>query len=785
MVDSQDFKILSLEEVEELKSERKSLQNRIAATRRKLALERKVRDAAQSLNRLYSTKGKKEGETSPTDGAAKSPRRTRRSLLGSRSSNDVLDRTDDEYLASSRTCDGLSQELSTLEQRLDIVQKSILEHTSGILQATHTGLKKGARREDLPRSPESMSSLNHRSTLRLDGLDDFDDRSQYKGLELFDESGGARRAESQLIGQAEQQLDAVNNRIRGMVLQADPNQQMNPPPSKKSGQVGHKGGNSVQAHLDYLNQALESIEAAQARTVQEAQRSVFDSEDQMEDINSRLHDMLQKTNISGQSPIDVGPDSRGKSLTSQLSFSTMVLERLDQRIEQLVEQKDILSRQVQQQRSLNSKSDTQRDAQIVKLTGELTHMKKRIAAHDKESKSATDQIHLLMEQLDSARQENMLLDQKRQSDDRKLLQAEKDGKKKAEDGLKTERAAKKKVDETLKQTQGALQSEKASRKRADDSLKQLQKTLQTEKEAKKRADESLSKLQGTLQAGNHAQKQINENIAQLQASLQTEREGKVLADDKISQLQRSLQHEQDSQRSADDTLTQLQGSLQSERDNARKLEEQVSQMQDDLDEAKIDKSEAEAGAEKYRKEAKELEENFIKVQTDLTIVRAELDGAYGTRAQRAADVTMNPAIQKEMDELHENNKKLQTELSDVKSKGTGDPELKSKYESLQKELRETIDDYEQMTKASIDFEKDREQLEASMDSLRERCETLETQLADEKVRWLGMKSPGASGPSNSAETTSTVVLKTEFKKMMRDTRQDHLKSLRVCILISF
>lgn len=768
MVDSKDFKILTFEEVEELKSERASLLNRIQAARRKLALERKVRDAAQSLNRLYSTK-KKDGETSP-GGSPMSPRRMRKSILGRQSSSsDVLDKTDDEYLASSRRCDELSQELSSLEQRLEEVQKSILEHTSGILQVTHKGLRKDLRREDLPRSPESMASLNQRSTLPVDSLDEFDERSQYKGAEFFDDAGS--RKDQQLLGQAEQELDAVNNRIRRMVLQADPNQNMMPPPKSAR---GHKSGASVQAHLDYLTQALESIEAAQTRTVQDAQRSVYDSEDQMEDINSRLHDMLQKTTTAGQSPVDIGPDSRGKSLTSQLSFSTMVLERLDQRIEQLVEQKDILSRQVQQQRNLNSKSDAQRDAQIVKLTSDLAQAQKRISTQEKEAKSATDQMHLMMEQLDSTKQEGVLLDQKRQSEDRKLLQAEKDAKKKAEDTLKAERATKKKVDEALKQAQGALQAEKASRKRADDSLKQLQKTLQTEREAKKKADESVNKLQGTLKQGNDAQKQINENIASLQAALQTERDHKMNAEEKVEQLQKSLQLEKDGTRSADDTLTQLQGSLQSERENAKKLQEQVSQAQDDLDEAKIDKAQAEAEAEKSKKEVKEMEENWVKAQTELTIVRAELDGAYGTRAQRAADVTMNPEVKKEMDVLHEANKALEKEISELKAKGAADGDAAA----LKKELKETIDDYEQMTKSSIEAEKDRERLEVTIDGLRERNESLEVLLSDEKVRWLGMKSPGHGG-NNSTELTSTMVLKTEFKKMMRDTRAENQKSLRV------
>ncbi len=790
MVDSKTFEILSFEEVEDLKRERASLRNRIEATRRKLALERKLRDAAQSLNRLYSTKGPKDSEEPMGDGSQRSPRKARKNLIGNRtSSDDVLNRTDDEFTASNQKCDDLAQELSNTEKRSEELEKRILEHTAGILQLTHKGLKKNIRNDTLPRSPESMASINHRSMNHFDGLDDFDDRSLYRSLDQFDEySGGDRKAELQLLEHAEKQLDGVNNRLRDMVLQADPNQQINMPPQKPTSPAVQQSGAQIQAHLDYLGQALESMEAAQSRTVQDAQREVYDSEDQMEDINLRLHEMLQKTNNVVQSPSGIAPDSRGRSLQSQLSFSNMVLERLDQRVEHLVEQKEILSRQIQQQRVLNSKSDAQRDAQIMDLTNELSDARRQHAVLEEEAESAANQIHLLMEQLDSSRQESVLLDQKRQSDDRKVLQAEKDGRKKAEDHLtklkgvlQAERDAKKKAEDSLAKLKGVLQAERAAKGRAEQSLSKLQTTLQAEKDSKSRAEQSLTKLQGTLQAGNDAQWQMTENVAQLQATAQVEKDARSRAEESLAQLQGSLQQEKDARRHADDTLTQLQETLEAEKDAARNLEGQLTEVQGDLDEAKIDKAQAEAEVGRCRNEIKDLESAVVRAQTDLTVVRAELDGAYGTRAQRAADVTMNPAVQKEIDDLNDKNTSLQNEVNYLKGQDSGNTELKSKMDVLQKELKDTIEDYELMTKAGIEFEKDREQLEAAVDALREKCEALEAQLSDEKVKWLGMKSPGIQGPGS--PSTSTMVLKNEFKKMMRDTRAENLKALRVRLFL--
>jgi chromosome segregation ATPase len=194
------------------------------------------------------------------------------------------------------------------------------------------------------------------------------------------------------------------------------------------------------------------------------------------------------------------------------------------------------------------------------------------------------------------------------------------------------------------------------------------------------------------------------------------------------------------------------------------------------------KESADSEIQRCRAEMKELESEVVRAQTDLTVVRAELDGAYGTRAQRAADVSMNPAIQKEIDDLNDSNIALQRQIDFLKSEhqdaGAGSEELQSKVELLQKELKETIEDYELMTRASIEFEKERDQLESQIDSLRERGEALEAQLSDEKLKWLGVKNggPGQGGPT---ESTSTMILKNEFKKMMRDTRAENMKALRV------
>jgi chromosome segregation ATPase len=681
--DSKGYGVLSYEELEELKRERAALLSRVEATRRKLALESKLRDAAQSLNRLYSTKGHRESSQSNLDSSPTSPKKHRRSFLGSRNSNaDTISRTDDEFAASTKKCEELSNELSALEKRLEEVQRKVLEHTAGVLQMTHRGLKKNIRRGELPRSPESMMSANHRSIPAFDGISDFDERSFYR-TNGFDEGGPqgpgnmlngkshTSIVQVQALKDAEQRLKDVNNRLRDMMLRADPEQKMEPPPLLSSGAGNVRPETQIQEHLGYLAVGLDTLEAHQARTLHDAQTSTDDSVTKLEDINVRLHGMLERTGTTDQAPLTMPLDSQGKSMQAQFALAMTALDRLNQRLDLLIEQKEILGRQIQQQRDLNFKSDAEKDAQIRDLADEIDEARRLQSIAEREEQSLHDQVNLLMEQIDSARQEAALMEQQHNMSSNNALRAEKEARRQAE----------------------------------GDFLAQL--------------------------------KSKQDQYTQLQADM--------------ARLQENFD-------------LQMQSHLT---------------MVNDLTKAK---ESADIEIQRCRAEMKELESEVVRAQTDLTVVRAELDGAYGTRAQRAADVSMNPAIQKEIDDLNDNNMALQRQIDYLKSEhqnaGAGSEELQSKVELLQKELKETIEDYEVMTRASIEFEKERDQLESQIDSLRERGEALEAQLSEEKLKWLGTKNggPGQGGPT---ESTSTMILKNEFKKMMRDTRAENMKALRV------
>ena len=694
--DSQQFQVLSFEEADELKKGLVLLANRIDATKRKLAIENKLRDAATSLSRLYSPHSRE----SISDGSGKPAAKKHRLSVVSRSSgSDLLNKTDNELAASTRKCEDLAQDLWKFEKRYQDGQKRLLEHTAGVLQMTHSG----SFERDVPQlNGGSMNGyVNGSDGLQILGnVHDFDDRSFYNALDTLLESGdgpvngqvaAAYEEQTQSILATERKLWDLNQRLRDSIAQvsAGPISSPNPPAPVSSDQ--QDSNIALQAQIDYLGKGIDVLEKSQIESLQSYKQTAHGAEERLEDLNTQLRGIIIRSSHEANPQYPLPPDVSGKGPEEQILFLEGGLDELEQSMQRvkdenqasssrsivheekagqyenvlldlwqkmvanedaperfslesfstrihllhsrttgLQEQKDILNRQIQQQREINNKSDLEKDARLTQVTAEL------------------DQMRLDLE--------NRIRDGMTESN---TLQAQ----------------------------------------------------LSAHKESK---DQLLAELQE-----NHA------TISSLEAQL------------------RSVQHELESQ------ATNLQSMEQSSRERSTEAEKARSQMQD-------------------------YEGEMVRLQTELTVARAELDGAYGTRAQRAAEVASHPVLLQEISDLKARNETLENSAGDS-------AELKDRVHTLQEELSEMIGEYEAMTKSSIEYEKEREHLENAIDSLRDRCENLESQLTDEKVHALGVKSPGRPGSRESlgASSTSTSVLKTEFKKLMRETRQENLRALRV------
>jgi hypothetical protein len=772
--DSKEFEILSQEEVDDLKKQVQALTQRIDQTRQNLAIQSKYRDAAISMSKLYSpSHGSK-----ASDGSDKK----RRSILGHRHTNSMQE-ADAERLASERKCEELAAELWSLEKRLMEPQNRLLKHTAGILQMTHKGPKKmqkganGLQQGGIPGSPESMYTYsNARSS--VDPISDemfFDDRSLYReafgGFSGTDSFVGPPpkaqgREHMQMIAK---KLEDLNSRLREVIVRANPSRSSgyDAPPLARTNSDGKptEASETLQSHLDYLEMSIAKIDQEQDATIRRQQESEEKFEERIEEMNREVHNLLRVYNEehppppqlsgiglqeqlryfqesmgdmemelsragskstgtqdnvenmetvlmglwdiiqSGEAEIrrrkqerrmtrsaqglpededDMSPDddSDPSEPFSLQAFSTKV-QWLYTQATRLKEQKKVLQRQIKQQRELNSKSDATKDAEMASQTEELERTKNLLTRTEMDADAVREQLSLVMEKLDEARQQERMRDQTRSNE---------------------ESAA-------VRQAQAELDQRNATISALEEELQEL------------KDDHSISN-----------------------AEIQT----------RISASETRIA-----------TLTAELTAAATAQANQQAL---VTEMEKELEEKE--------------KEMERVNMKLAELQTEVTIARAELDGAYGSRAQRAAEVAANPAIQREIDNLTKNNASLSAEIAQLKDQDSTSKEAEERLKTLKKELEETIEEYELMTKASIEWEKEREMLEATIDKLRDEREGLEAQLSDEKVRWLGMKSPGVEGQPSGAGSTSTTVLKNEFKKMMRDTRAENQKALRVSFFFS-
>ncbi|KAF7592668.1 hypothetical protein BBP40_012631 [Aspergillus hancockii] len=904
MGDSAHYEVLSLEELEGLKKEFKFLSGRLEAAKRKLALETKLRDAAMSLSRLYNSKSPRLSEEYGMGGSPKS-NRSRRSIFGGGSASSTLDKTDGELAVSTRKCEELSQEVWNLESRVQLVQKRLLEHTAGVLQMTHRGLKKYPK-NNVPHTPESLSSHNPRGS-----IDDFDDRSLYKTSDHLNELGahgsqglgaladlGPAAASFDTLQSTEKRLELLSGRINDMVLQFNPNSGFAPVPQASEGGDAVSLTARVEAYMAYIENGLSALVASPHST--SGTRSMdHEADQQLGEVNARLYQIVNDTGLPRSRTLPPPPDASSGSLQEHLSYLNEGIDSLHERVEGLFEQKSILTTQIQQQRELNSKSDAERDAHIADLIEQLAHVRKELELATHEGERSKGELNQTIEQLEAMRLE--LSGQKLQAvpeDNSEALVSEKEARARAEAEISRLQTAM----QELQHAKSALAEAQEARLGADAEITRLQAAVQEHQhekdahteaqEALLRAESEITRLQAVVQELHHvkdshaeaheARLRAESEIARLQPIIQEHqnekdahaetREARLHAESEIARLQTAMQeleqekttqseaHEArlraenevahleaqleqlrsetnshteqlsavrsqsdgeiarlqvviaqlrseadakaeevtESRERAEKKISTLEESIQQIRteadarlkeatDSRAQAEGEIARLQGLMDQLRSDveselqqaneaRTHAEENAARLQAELTELEGEVVRVQTELTMAKAELDGAYGSRSQRAAAV--NPAIQKELEVLTTRNIEMAQELATLKAGKPVNSDTQRRVETLEKELRETIDDYEAMTKASIEFEKERERFEILIDQLRDRAEQLETQLNEERITWMGMHTASMGRDGATYETTSTMVLKNEFKKMMRDTRAENMKILR-------
>lgn len=858
--DSQYFDILTVEEVDTLKLEQKTLDARLGTVRRRLESETKIRDATRSLTRLASktVNGHKRG-------------------LSSKGSNPVQEydaKSQQGLEASNKKVEEFIRELLEIESRMRMIDMQLLMHTAAVLQLTHKGPK--ARHDNLAlseesfRRPDSPASLNAYDVSRgmslTRGEGGFDERSFYRSPENLDtlmsvlQNGTLHHSESterqtQAFTTMSKRLEEMNEKIRALIVQANPDQEReySLPPLALEGTLD---ASTIDRQLDFLDQGLRSVSTEQANLRGKSRHSSSEVEGRLEGINNQLYAMLSRTDPNGDKvlppPSITGggskeqlnymedsfynleqiqyslnneidelrskPISNGDSQKAEQYETTLVglwqiilageeearerkrerrrlleedpdadeqlspdeeynvnetfslaafsakVQWLFRRATSLKDKQSVLMRQIKQQRELNSKSDAQKEAEFQRLNDQVLS-----ARSDK--KSMEDELERAMGQLKQFDEEKV------QSDNQALRETQE-----RNAGLEAQLINNQ---ERVSATEMELKEAKARANAYEKQLKDVQEqavTFQNQLQASEQKmiamERELNDHQERSTAFNVQSREVEERSAGYEAQVRDAQERAITLENKLREAQ------DDARLEAATIQAELSESV-----------EKINQTTAALIKVTAEKEAAEARSldatntlNAKEEEFRKIEGEIVRLTTELTFAKAELDGAYGSRAQRAADSAANPAIKRELDELTEKNQALKGELEALgkmqDAASQSEAEARNSERNLKAELTGMAAEYEALTRDAIQNEKDRDTLESQIDRLRDEKDALERDLSDEKVKWLGVRSPGMPAGAPAAGqldlgATSIRMLREDFRKMMRDRTTEGLKALRV------
>jgi len=791
LLDSQDYELLPIEEVDALKKEKAQLESRLESTRRKLALESKVRDAAQSLHRLYSTR-----ESSRPSTPQSPKKRGSISIFGEKgrtasgSLPKPVGKAGDELEISQKKIDDLLQILSGLESRRQYVESRLLRHTAAVLQVAHQD--ENESRANGLHSGRAMGSDDSDQTYFTNTPNDWGyEESIYSnqkfggsprdlGISSFNggsikvqkrsPSGGIQDdpAQGAKMTALQSRLDSLNGQMRALIKEARDGRSSHGALAPEDVPVVRSEGQDVMTQLESQAEILDNslaILEQELLTLKDRHEDILDDvkhqqggvEEQLEGINNQLYILLTASR-SAASPTDLEPPPgmTGDSPQEQLNYleeSMLALgdvlqnpqfsEESEREIEEAhakaAEHADNLSHHETTLRGLwDIIGDGEEPYSLPGFNTRVQHMFDRASHHDV-------QMGILRRQIEQQRELNSKSD------------SEKDGE------LTELRAAHDEKEAELEELRArhvAAESE-ATTSRAE-----------------------IDNIMGELERLKEAHQS---NIDQKQQVLNELNEHR----------QRSQEHESVAA-DYEAQVADLQEQAKGHQDSLQEHQARSETLSKELAEAHAARNDAHTQLQSKHEEAANFESEVVRLTTELTMAKAELDGAYGSRAERAKDLNTAEIerLKKEKEEHAEQVKSLTDKHSAAEERAASlEQELAALHAAsqsaskddtrtamLEQELTEMSNEHQDLTREMVEIEKERERTETVVDRLREKCEELEDQLSDERVRWLGIRSPTVVNGDTGREATSTAVLRSEFKKMMRETRAEGVRLLRVsCI----
>ncbi|KAF3923790.1 hypothetical protein AA313_de0207064 [Arthrobotrys entomopaga] len=855
--DSSSYEVLSHEEVDQIKREQSIIDGRIEALRRKLLLETKVRDAAQSLSRLQSPKR--------TENLASSPISFSRG--GSNKTYDPSAQASAELSSSIAKCNDISNDIRKLEIDSWQLQRRLLCHTSRVLAAAYyTTRPRAQRSSSAAQSLHSFQATPSKLASQLgrgSSPEDFDDRSLYQPASKYDGSSVTQPGVSKNSGSRELSHLAASAIISPRrVLSTDhrtPQQSQPVSDTSELSIVDQKLKNLNSKLQDILKQMghiatytetpLAGITAPQTNSNEDDARfcntsdypsSIFEqrmiSLDQgLEQIENLVSTKSSELNI--REPLEMDKNSLGQ-IWDILHRYTLELKTQETQLAQWANnthsQWTIESQQEIEylhDEHINSEQilyDQVEKKNIEQLPHIIRSLVRQSLRRGNENIKLEEQLHQIMAEIDSEKRKN---EDVRNAYEQQII------------GLTNS------LSNTLNELSQVSSQHDVNVSNLRQEIAKLQAELErkdtTHRQQLEELECRLNKQKTEYDNAISKERQLEENISQIQEkSGQTSRElEEILMTLKMAERRNESQQEcieslrreieekdmgvsdvQNQQLLDKQAFEDLNKKLQARENRVIELENTI-QKQNNLvvdpklsSDSYISQLEASRAAEAaHRAKILQLEQDIQQLAQEIEKLSAELEAADVASQQQIDEIKKQAAaalqaekgktqsamdtsvllelesLSKQNEELLKANVSLQAKLSEVDSVESGENEveyrvLKENCERLQKELNEMLLDYERLVRASVDFEAERVRLEAQIDTLQDKIELLEGNLADEKIRLLGNGSPikspatqinGMPTPlSSTGDAMNMSVLRAEFKKMVKDMRTEHGKALR-------
>ncbi|CAH0041017.1 unnamed protein product [Clonostachys solani] len=778
--DSKEFEILSQEEIDGLKKLVQTLTKRIESTRSNLLIQAKYRDAANSMAKLYN----------PSNGEDPDQAHSMREA-------------EEERRVTQQRCEDLAAELFYLEKQLMEPKSRLLEHTAGILQLTHKASKKkatanGQPLNGVPGSPESLYTYTQGRD-SLYGPDGFytDDtsfeefeRGNAKGLnnpleipmkspireqqsQLKEDLDRSREENTYLMGSIsdmEKRLEDLNSSLRDTIIRFNPehNAEFLPPP-RSAAPNGSDPSEFLREQFDYLETALEAIEAEQQTLLDELHGNENIGSSNVDatltelwdmihngytDIRKRQEDRRRARADKGLEDDEEISDDEGIDLSESYTlfgFSSRV-RWLYRQATVLKDQKSVLKRQIKQQRELNNKSDAEKDAELAQKQEELDQSHIIISRAEKDAMDAQQMLSEALEDLEQAR------DASRGAGD-------------AHAELHERAARTEALEAKLKELQQILAESEADSQATQQRLAQVDSSITTLSEALDDATETA--------AQSHAKSEhLQEELRQKQEEIAKAQQMVAQAQQEIAQAQEEARQAQEEAEEAQEEAERVQEEAEKAHEEVEKAQKEAEQAYNEAKQAQEEVKHKEEEIKQKNKALKEKEEEFdtlnmsyVELKTEVTIARAELDGAYGTRAERAADVAairVNGEINK----------------------------LENQVQKLKSELAETVKELEEVTKETIGSEREKTELEGKLDeaisakmsletdlsNLRERLD-VEVQKSTDKLAQLqdeldGERLKASRGDASARPGIGASMLSEKFRATMREERKKFQEDIK-------